>query len=445
MQFNELGLDKRLLANLEHKGFNQVTEIQHKAIPIGMVGKDLLASSKTGSGKTLAYLLPMMHRLMRNKALSRQDARALILTPTRELAKQVYGELKLLLSTTNLKAVLIVGGENFNDQAKALSKDPQIIIATPGRVADHLDKRHFYLNGLEMLILDEADRMLDLGFEKQLAQISKAADHRKRQTMMFSATLDHSDLSSFSVQLLKDPERVAIGAAIDDHGDISQSCYFADNLDHKKQLLDKLIADADINQAIIFCATREDTDTLAQYFNDKGVSAIALSGKLLQSQRNTIMDGFSRGQQKILVTTDLASRGLDITQVSHVINFDMPKHPEEYIHRIGRTGRAGSKGQAFSLIGPKDWHNFQAVEKFLGKGLSFDSIAELPAKFKGLAPKKEFTKSLSKSKATQPAVKGNTSTARPKAKRKKTFTEGIDVGFTPIKKMPKRQIIEDDD
>lgn len=388
MQFTDLNLDQRLLATIEHLGFDKPTEIQQQAIPSAMTGHDLIASSKTGSGKTLAFLLPAMQRLMNNRALSKRDPRVVILTPTRELAKQVFGQLRLLLANTQFKSVLILGGENFNDQAKMLAKDPHFVVATPGRLADHLNHRHLYLQGLELLILDEADRMLDLGFSKELAQINKAADHRKRQTLMFSATLDHAQVNEFASELLSRPKRIAIGHAHSEHKDINKRFYFVDNLEHKETLLKHFLTTEAHQQVIVFTATRSDTERLATVLSDHGFSSAALSGELNQSQRNQIMDSFAKGQQKILVTTDLASRGLDLLNVSHVINFDMPKHTEEFIHRIGRTGRAGASGEAISFVGPKDWLSFKNVEGFLQQKINFDVINGLKAKFNGIKKKK---------------------------------------------------------
>lgn len=445
MQFSDFGLDRPLMSTVEHLGFTAPTEIQQQAIPAAMAGHDLIASSKTGSGKTLAFIIPALQRLSKNRALSKRDPRVVILTPTRELAKQVFSQLRLFTSNTQFKAVLILGGENFNDQVKVLEKDPHFIVATPGRLADHLSQGHFYLNGLELLILDEADRMLDLGFAKQLTQINNAADHRKRQTLLFSATLDHAQVNEFAQELLKKPKRIAIGSAFTEHKDINKRFYLADNLDHKEALLAHFLANEQYQQVIIFTATRGDTDRLATLINEKlseSSKAVALSGELNQSQRNQIMDGFSKGQQKILVTTDLASRGLDLVNVSMVINFDMPKHTEEFIHRIGRTGRAGSKGDAIALVGPKDWLSFKNVEGLLEQTINFEQVAGLKAKFKGLKPKKAKIK-VSKEKENK-ALKSKA----PKVKKapKKIFHAAQDVGDMPIIKRKKplsAQQIED--
>jgi superfamily II DNA/RNA helicase len=455
LQFSDFGLDRGIEATVEHLGFTEPTEIQQKAIPAAMSGHDLIASSKTGSGKTLAFIIPAMQRLLKNRALSKKDPRVLILLPTRELAKQVFSQLRMFTSGSKFKAVLILGGENFNDQVKTLEKDPHFIVATPGRLADHLSQGHFYLNGLELLILDEADRMLDLGFAEQLTQINTAADHRKRQTLMFSATLEHAQVNDFALALLKKPKRIAIGSAYTEHKDITKRFYLCDNLDHKQKLLEHFIASESVQQMIIFTATRSDTERLAtllneqqlneQKPNDKIVSAVALSGELNQSQRNQIMDGFSKGHHKILVTTDLASRGLDLVNVSHVINFDMPKHTEEFVHRIGRTGRAGSKGDAISLVGPKDWLSFKNVEGFLQQKLSFEKIEGLVGKFKGLKPKKpKKVVPINKSKNKSKKVKDN----KVFKSKSTTFHLTDDAGDMPIlrkkKVLPVDQIENND-
>ncbi|SEL02689.1 Superfamily II DNA and RNA helicase [Colwellia chukchiensis] len=430
MEFSDFGLDRKIMSTVEHLGFNKPTEIQQQAIPAAMTGQDLIASSKTGSGKTLAFIIPAMQRLMKNRPLSKRDPRVVILTPTRELAKQVFNQLRIFTAGSQFKAVLILGGENFNDQVKTLAKDPHFIVATPGRLADHLTQRHFHLNGLELLILDEADRMLDLGFAEQLNQINQAADHRKRQTLMFSATLDHAQVNDFALALLKKPKRIAIGSAHTEHKDIIKRFYLCDNLTHKEQLLTHLIAQEDHQQMIIFTATRADTDRLSTMLTNQGLSTVALSGELSQSQRNQIMAGFSKGLQKILITTDLASRGLDLVNVSHVINFDMPKHTEEFVHRIGRTGRAGSKGFAISLVGPKDWLSFKNVEGFLQQKLKFDVIDGLKAKFKGLKAKQAPTTKKVKT-AKKPAVTNQS--AKAKSVVRKSFL-AQDAGDLPVLK-----------
>lgn len=436
MHFKDLGLDNRLLKTLKHFDFKQATEIQQRAIPVAIAGKDLLASSKTGSGKTLAFVLPMLHKSLKNKAFSAKDPRGLILAPTRELAKQVYSELRSMLSGLSYEATLIVGGENFNDQVKALRRYPKFIVATPGRLADHLEHRSLYLDGLETLVLDEADRMLDLGFAPELRRIHNAAKHRRRQTLMFSATLDHAEVNEIAFEMQDAPKRIAVGVSNEEHKDITQKFYLCDHLDHKEAILERVLEEAQYKQLIIFTATRADTDRLTEKLNEQKLKAIALSGNLNQTQRNTIMSQFERGVFKILVTTDVASRGLDIANVTHVINFDMPKHTEEYVHRVGRTGRAGNKGDAISLVGPKDWDSFKRVEAYLQQDLQFSELEGLKGKFKGLkARKPDFRGKAKPNKKAKPQAK---KVAKKPAQRDKGFYQNVAVGdsvFIPKKKV----------
>ncbi|MDN3612081.1 DEAD/DEAH box helicase [Vibrio ostreicida] len=436
LHFKDLGLDNRLLKNLNHLAFKKATEIQQQAIPVSIAGKDLLASSKTGSGKTLAFVLPMLHKSLKNKSFSARDPRGVILAPTRELAKQVYGELRTMLGGLSYDATLIVGGENFNDQVNALRRYPKFIVATPGRLADHLEHRSLYLEGLETLILDEADRMLDLGFAPELRRINAAAKHRRRQTLMFSATLDHAEVNGIAAEMLDAPKRIAIGVSNEEHKDITQRFYLCDHLDHKEAILQRILEEAEYKQLIIFTATRVDTERLTDKLNAQKLKAIALSGNLNQTQRNTIMSQFERAVFKILVTTDVASRGLDIATVTHVINFDMPKHTEEYVHRVGRTGRAGNKGDAISLVGPKDWDSFKRVEAYLHQDLNFSELEGLKGKFKGLKPAKADYRGGNKAtKKTKPNAK---KAAKKPAKRDKSFYQHVAVGDTVF--IPKKKV-----
>ncbi|HEY7866531.1 MAG TPA: DEAD/DEAH box helicase [Psychromonas sp.] len=436
MLIDDLPIDRRLIISLSHLGFTETTQIQAEAVPIAVAGKDLLASSKTGSGKTLAYLLPAMQRVLKTRALTKRDPRVLILTPTRELAKQVYAQLRLLVSNTSLKSTLVLGGENFNDQVKALDKDPHFVVGTPGRIVDHLKKGLLHLQGLELLILDEADRMLDLGFAEQLKAVNSAANHRLRQTLLFSATLGHAEVNEFAGELLKAPVRIAIGEENQQHSEISQRFYLADNLNQKEKLLFHFIQNEEIKQAIIFTATRLDAQRLSAALSERGYSTLALHGDLAQNNRNTIMDSFSRGKAQLLVTTDIASRGLDLLNVSHVFNFDIPKHTEEYIHRIGRTGRAGEKGDAISIIGPKDWVNFKKVEEFVQQQITFDRVDGIKPKFKGVVEK------VVKVPATKPVnhkaeKKQSSKIRKPKAAANKIFHEAKEAGFAPMRRKKK--------
>lgn len=447
MQFTDFSLDQRLLQSIKHMGITEPTAIQEQALPIALAGKDLMASSKTGSGKTLAFLLPALQRVISTRSLSKRDPRVLILLPTRELAHQVYSQLRLLVANTQYKAISVLGGENFNDQAKALAKEPHFIVATPGRIADHLEQKHLFLNGLELLVLDEADRMLDLGFAPQLKAINDAADHKRRQTLMFSATLDHDEINDIAATLLKNPAHVAIGAAHSEHNDIHQRIFLCDHLDHKEALLARLLKDETHKQVIIFTATRPDTERLAAKLTAQGFATAALNGDLKQAARNQIMDQFARGQQQVLVTTDVASRGLDLLNVSLVVNFDMPKFAEEYVHRIGRTGRAGAKGDAISLVGPKDWDNFKKVQVFLRKTFEISTIPGLEAKFSGLKSKAKQTPAKRVAKAELAKGKSKrTKAATAAPSRDKRFITGVDIGDAPMRKKPAAaNLLQDND
>ncbi|WP_419147966.1 DEAD/DEAH box helicase [Pseudoalteromonas 'SMAR'] len=443
MRFTELGIDSRLEQQLAHQGITEPTEIQAHAIPTALAGHDVFAQSKTGSGKTLAFLLPAVQRVMKNKALSKRDPRVVIVAPTRELATQVFSECRALCAGSNIQVCKVLGGENYNDQVKALRKDPHFVIGTPGRIADHIENRSLYLSGLELLIFDEADRMFDLGFEQQLDVINDSADHRQRQTLLFSATLDHKQVDASSRQLLRSPKRIMLSNAHQQHEDIKQAVYFADHLDHKEALLKHFISQDDLGQGIIFTATRNDTERLSKLLNDMGIKAIALSGEMPQNKRLDIMDSFSRGIYKVLVTTDVASRGLDLLSVTHVINFDLPKQAEEYVHRIGRTGRAGFKGSAISLVGPKDWDSYVAIKNYLDEPLPFKEIPELVGKFKGFKQKPQQSKKRPVKEADQPKRK-------PKAKKpnkpvvKKPIAPPIDIdGSMPLRRKPKPQSDEE--
>lgn len=415
-----------------------MTEVQHKSIPHALKGKDLVAGAKTGSGKTLAFLVPAVNRLLTSRALTKKDPRAIILAPTRELAKQVFLQAKKLTSSQSITVALIVGGENYNDQIKVLRQNPDIIIGTAGRLADHINSRSFFLNGIELFILDEADRMLELGFSEQLDLIHNAANHRKRQTMMFSATIDSAAVHAMTEKMLNSPEQIVIDNVALPHADIEQKFYLADGVSHKDQLLLTSLGASTHGQIIVFTATREDTGRISQQLEEQGIKAVSLHGELAQGQRSSVINAFSKGQYSVLVTTDLASRGLDLLNVALVINYDLPKFADEYIHRIGRTGRAGKKGVSVSFISGKDWHSFSAIKSKLTQDYSFSEYEGLVGKFKGrkARPVKELEK---KKQNTDVSV----AIKNPVKKRVRTM-DSVDTGFIPIKRKP-RQTVDDTD
>lgn len=348
-----------------------------------------MVAAKTGSGKTLAFAVPMINQLLTQKALSKRDARAIVLAPTRELAKQVFGVVKKLCDKTRLQPALIIGGENFNDQAKRLKRSPEIIIATAGRLADHLESKHVFLNGLELLILDEADRMMELGFKQQLNEINSAADHRKRQTMWFSATLDGQIIEKMADELLSSPEKIEIDKVETPHSDIEQHFYFSNGPSQKDKQLAKLLP-KERSQSLVFTATRSDTERLATLLNSMDFTAQCLHSEMTQGKRNQTLSDFISNKIGVLVTTDLGSRGLDINNIKTVVNYDLPKKADEYVHRIGRTGRAGNKGMAYSLVGKKDWWSFVNIKARLKQDIEVGPMEGFKTKFKGIdSPKKQ--------------------------------------------------------
>jgi superfamily II DNA/RNA helicase len=438
--FSELPIDHRIVKNLSTAQLSELTAIQAQAIPHALLNKDILAASKTGSGKTLAFVVPMVNRLLTQRALTKADPRALILAPTRELAKQVYGVVRQIVANTSLQANLIVGGENYNDQAKLLRRNPHIIVGTAGRIADHLTDKQLFLNGLELLILDEADRMLELGFSEQLSIIHTQADHRKRQTMMFSATIEQAQIKQMTSQLLNSPQKISVDASNQPHKDITQTFHYSDGVSQKDEQLGKILNIVNQEQAIVFTATRTDTQRLTDVLNALHLNAVALNGELLQNQRNQVLQDFSKGKYSVLVSTDLGARGLDISNVAQVINYDLPKFPEEYIHRIGRTGRAGRKGSAASLVGKKDWLSFQAIQANYLDNVDFTGIEGIETRFTGIKarPKKIYKKT---TKTLNKPVKA---ALKPVIKRVKTMGS-IDIGHSPIKRKPRNDKVGEGD
>ncbi|MFC3095798.1 DEAD/DEAH box helicase [Alteromonas sediminis] len=442
MQISDLPVHHKLIKTLLDKGFVQLTDVQQKSILPTLQGNDVLVQSQTGSGKTLAFLIPTLQRLLTTKALSKKDPRALIIAPTRELAKQVFQEAKSLCNGLNIRPALVIGGDNYNDQCKLLAKSPALIVGTAGRIADHLASRSFFLNGLEMLILDEADRMLDLGFADALLQINQQADHRKRQTLLFSATLEHVSVKQLASNMVQSPVRINVSVSTAKHENIKQSFYFADHVEQKDALLNTVLRETAYDQAIVFTATREDTDRLVALLNahnDAKLQAIGLRGDLPQSQRNNVMTAFSKGQHSVLVTTDVASRGLDLPKVGLVVNFDLPPSPDEYIHRIGRTGRAGNSGVAVSLLGKRDWRNYTHIKSHIDYDITPVAHPDHTTKFTGIvAPesKRKHSKQVNRKKTTNAAPS-------PSIKKRIKTMDGAEAGNMPVMRKKRRNTPEE--
>ena len=363
-KFSDLDLNERLLKGLDELGFETPTEVQGKTIPVACTGADLLVSAETGSGKTAAFMLPILNRFQNVKA-PRSNTRALILVPTRELARQVLEQTEALARFTFITSGMIVGGEDYKAQIKLLRSNPEILIATPGRLLEHMGKKEVDLSDLEVLVLDEADRMLDMGFSDDVLKIAEACK-KERQTLLFSATLKQKGMRHVIKQVLTEPETLLLSTAQDQHGSIRQQAMLADDPAHKIRLVTALLKHEKYNKAIIFTNTREQTSALNTMLRkEQDLRVSALHGEMIQPDRNRVMMLLREGKVNILVATDVAARGLDIQGVDLVINLDMARNGDDYIHRIGRTGRAGQEGVAISLIGPNEWNLKAAIERYL--------------------------------------------------------------------------------
>ncbi|MBT1072700.1 DEAD/DEAH box helicase [Pelotalea chapellei] len=380
MTFEELNLNPAILKAVTACGYTSPTPIQAQSIPLVLSGTDLIATAQTGTGKTAAFVLPALERLSTPSTVPGKGPRVLVLTPTRELAGQVMDAARNYGRGIRVRCGSILGGMPYREQLRLLSAPVDIIVATPGRLLDHLERGSVRLDRLEMLILDEADRMLDMGFSEDMEKIVSRAPSN-RQTLMFTATMEKSVLK-LAETMLRDPQRVELAVRTQSHDLIEQRLHVADNLHHKKELLRHLISDQQLTRAIIFSATKRDADDLARELSNAGHPAAALHGDMNQFARNKTIERMRRGGIRLLVATDVAARGLDVNGISHVINFDLPRFAEDYVHRIGRTGRAGATGVAISFVSSSELSYLERIERFIGKRLpeqNIDGLAPLSA------------------------------------------------------------------
>ncbi|SDY36732.1 DEAD/DEAH box helicase [Acinetobacter kyonggiensis] len=381
--FADFSLDESLTLAIEGLGFTTPTPVQEQAIPAALEGKDLLVSSQTGSGKTAAFLLPTLNGLAnqdtlvpfkdRMKAITQPNI--LVISPTRELAQQVCQDaIALVRHMKGVRVAAIMGGMPFGKQIQQL-KGAQVVVATPGRLLDLVNRRQIKLDNVDALIVDEADRMLDLGFSEDLEAIGDLAANRK-QTLMFSATFAPR-IITLAERMMNDPMRIAIETGHSTNTDITQTLHWTDGFEHKKKLLTHWLSDESVDQAVVFASTQEDTDMLAEELAEAGLSVVALHGAMPQTVRNRRLRSIREGRAKILVATDVAARGLDVPTISHVINFGLPMKNEDYVHRIGRTGRAGRTGNAITLATYRERGKIRALEDFLDARLSVSEIEGL--------------------------------------------------------------------
>lgn len=377
MSFLQLNLDPKISKAIHACGYTTPTLIQARSIPDIVSGKDLVASAQTGTGKTAAFVLPVLHHLSLKRKSSHYKPRVLILTPTRELAAQITEAASKYGRFLNFKIISLVGGTSYRQQLKNLSHSVDIIVATPGRLMDHMKNHRLDLSCIEILVLDEADRMLDMGFVDAVKTIARATPHN-RQTLLFSATADEK-VAHVVRDLLKNPVRIDLSQEHISPLEIKQKLYLVDNHQHKYRLLQHFLDNGNIYKAIIFSGTKINADKLSHQLSKQGYLAAPLHGDLKQSVRNRTIEQLRRGKIQFLIATDVAARGIDIHDITHVINYDLPRFSEDYVHRIGRTGRAGKSGIAISFALPTDARHLQKIERYTGQKLA-------PSTVEGLEP-----------------------------------------------------------
>jgi ATP-dependent RNA helicase RhlE len=363
MPFAKFKLHPDLLRGVRELGFTRATPIQEQAIPPALEGRDLLACAMTGSGKTAAFLLPILHRLM---GKPRGKTRALVLTPTRELAAQIEEHLRQLAVHTPLSGAAVFGGVGMGPQEHAFRSGVDVIIATPGRLLDHFKQPYAKLDGLEVLVLDEADRMLDMGFLPDIRRVLKHLPAR-RQTLFFSATMP-GPIQALSRELLRDAASINLERKAAPAVGIRQALYPVRE-ELKPALFVELMRRGDIGNVIVFTRTKHRANRLADYLTKEGVSNAKIHGNRSQAQRTEALEGFKSGRYRCLVATDIVARGIDVEQLEHVVNFDVPHVPEDYIHRVGRTARADATGDAFTFVSPEEEQDLSAIERAVGKRL----------------------------------------------------------------------------
>ncbi len=375
MSFEKMQLAPPILKALNRCGHTHPTPIQSEAIPKVLTGCDLIASAQTGTGKTAAFVLPSLQHLTASSRGPKRGPRVLILTPTRELASQITQTARAYSRYLKFNTIAIFGGMPFGDQIRALAQNPEIIVATPGRLIDHIWRGRIDVSTVELFVLDEADRMLDMGFIDDVEFIADAMPENS-QTLLFAATMGDGT-TRLAHKFMKEPERVEIAPGKITHDRIEQRLHLVDNVQHKNRLLHHLCEDSTMTRAIIFSATKRDADVLARELVSQGHTAAAFHADMSQNARNRTMANMRHGKIRLLVATDVAARGIDITGITHVINFDLPQNAEDYVNRIGRTGRAGESGIAISFASRRDLPYLDRIERYLGRNLPAQIIQGL--------------------------------------------------------------------
>jgi ATP-dependent RNA helicase RhlE len=380
--FSELGLAETLLRALEREGYTTPTPIQAQAIPHLLEGRDLLGIAQTGTGKTAAFALPILQRLAEGRRAPPKHCRALILAPTRELAAQIGESFRAYGSQQKLSVAVVVGGVSMGAQVRALARGVDVLVATPGRLLDHVQSRSATLDGVEVVVLDEADHMLDLGFIVPIRKILKLLPI-KRQSLFFSATMPKA-IGELAGDMLREPVQVQVTPVATTAEKVRQEVHHVPGA-QKRAKLAELLSHPDCRRSIVFTRTKHGADKVAHYLAEAGLPAVAIHGNKSQSQRERALDAFRSGQAPILVATDIAARGIDVDGVTHVVNFELPNVPEQYVHRIGRTARAGNGGVAISLCDPSERSFLRDIEKLTRQAVTV--IGDLPAGPAGHSPR----------------------------------------------------------
>ncbi len=420
--FSELELDENLLEALQDKGFTRPTAIQAAAIPPALDGRDILGSAPTGTGKTAAYLLPALQHLLDFPRKKSGPPRILILTPTRELAMQVADHARELAKHTHLDIATITGGVAYMNHAEVFSENQDIVVATTGRLLQYIKEENFDCRAVETLILDEADRMLDMGFAQDIETIAGETRWRK-QTMLFSATLEGDAIKDFAERLLEEPVEVSANPSTRERKKIHQWYYRADDIEHKTKLLVNLLQQPEATRAIVFVRKRERVHELANWLREAGINTCWLEGEMVQAKRNEAIKRLTDGRVNVLIATDVAARGIDIPDVSHVFNFDMPRTADTYLHRIGRTGRAGKKGTAISLVEAHDHLLLGKIGRYIEEPLKARVIDELRPTTR--APSEKLTGKPSKKVLAKRAQKKKDEKEKPRVKKRHRDTKNI--------------------
>lgn len=438
--FADLPLDRRLFLGLESMKLTEPTQVQAEVIPAALHGQDLMVSAETGTGKTLAYLIPTVQYLLENNSAREVGTQALILVPTRELARQVLKQCRKLTAKMPVEIQGISGGADFKYQKASLRKDPHIVVATPGRLLEHCEKGSAELSSLKILILDEADRVLDMGFRDDVMKINSFSPMDK-QVLMLSATLKHKGLGGIAKELLNKPETISIGEVRQPHSQIFHQMILADNQQHKDKVLTALLQQGGFKRALVFSNKRSTAQRLAGLLAYHKLKCATLHGEMSTEERKLVMTRYADGKLDIVSASDLAARGLDVKNIDLVVNYELPRKGDDYLHRTGRTGRAGEKGMAVSLVDHTEWNLSAAIQRYLKLDFEKRAIPGLKARYSG--PK--ATKSSGKAAGKKGKKRGTSAEDKAKSRHRNQKNKGKPYtskskdkpendGFAPLKK-----------